>query len=447
MENTNTNDQILQAISVLQQQAKFPVLVREKIDEWAEQILDAISILEQRTESPLDSLIQNGIEILTNAFLQAVKDSVLHLLCNSNRLVRNRDSEDEIELSIRCFPRVLAAKFKSDKSLSVYNAIMFQAQPDFKNGPRDVNCISFVPLLARLGTELGQFDEDKRGGLLLKDSRSGNNVLQMLAATNLSDHNLYYSEHHQMIDDLYLDAIKRLRATNLFKKEDLRENFVLHCMCKSLVLPNKRFLYLVEWDPTTLSQLDTHGRLPLHYWANMSTILGLEDFHTVLKAGMRHLSIKEGIGFVFYKDNNGTTPFQLACNPSLFQLASTVCRKVEEVTKPIEQLVNQDTLLFAFVNKSIHLDGAYFLLRRQPQLLLRTICQRQGTADLSAKETAANRRVELEQEYHQARLDQGQRRNEREKRKRIEFNSSINRHTKRLQTLVAWNEGVSFGGA
>mmetsp|Transcript_16234 Transcript_16234/g.44948 ORF Transcript_16234/g.44948 Transcript_16234/m.44948 type:complete len:438 (-) Transcript_16234:451-1764(-) len=423
MGRTKSGDRILEAISILQQRAKFPVAVQEKIDESAKEILMAIELFDKKAKSLFDPSVRNGIDDLIHTFLRNVEYSVLHLLCESSRLERNPDTEDAIEFSIRCFPRVLSTKFKSGRSLSTYNAIMLQAQPDFKRGPRDANCISFVPLLARLGNELGQFEKDKRGGLFLRDIWSGNNVLQMLAATNLSYHTLYYSEHHQIVDDLYLDAIKELRAMGFFRKEDIRNNAMLHRMCNHLVLPRKRFLYLVDWDPTTLAQPDTHGRIPLHYWAVTSTILGLGDFRTVLKAGLRHFPMK-GIGLLFQKDNKGNTPFQLACKPWPYQLDPTEKRTVKEITDGINHEVDANTFLHACSNKRIHLDGVYFLLRRQPQLLRSTFCHTEKTTD------------KQEQGHNRAKLCQERETNESKKRKGILLDSSTDEHSKRLRSKL-----------
>ena len=426
------DNNILKAISVLQQKAKFPVLLREKIEELAKQTLDAISIFEQDSTSPSDFVVRKGIDLLIHTFLQSVEDMLQDIFYANDGLKRNRDSYDEVEFAIRCFPRILSAKVLCGRSLNTHCAIMFQAQPDLNIGTRNVNCMSFVPLLARMGIELGQFEKDQRGGLLFKDIWSGNNVLQMLAATNLRHHNLCYSEQHEIIDDLYLDAIKRLREMNLFKKEDLREYFVLHRMCDYLVLPRKRFLYLVDWDPTTLSQPDMHGRLPLHYWASISNILGLGDFRTVLKAGIRHLSVKEGIGMLFYKDNTGVTPFQLTFKPSLFHLASMECWKVEDVTKGIEHSVDTEAFLFACLNEQIHVDGVYFLLRRQPELLLALSnqTQRRSAAMIEAivpgKKTSVTRRMKEDQETPQTKPNRYRDPDEYKKRKRTD--SSINHH-------------------
>eukprot|EP00536_Pseudo-nitzschia_multiseries_P001313 jgi/Psemu1/250426/estExt_Genewise1Plus.C_160140 len=424
MERIKANNRIREAISILQQQAKFPVLVQKKIDESAEKILELIE-----------------------SFLRGVEYSVLHLLCdNCGELESDRDSEYSIEFAIRCFPRVLSTKFKLGRSFSTYYAIMLHAQPEFTRGSRNANCISLVPLLARLGHELGQFEKNERGGLFLKDMWSGNNVLQMLAATNLSHHTFYYSEHHQMVDDLYLDAIKKLRAMGLLKKEDVRENVMLHRMCNYLVLPRKRFIYLVDWDPAALSQPDAHGRIPLHYWANTSTILGLDDFRIVLKAGLRHFPNKEGISFLFQKDNKGSTPFQLACKPSLFHLDSKDKRTVKEVTEGIDHLVHPETFLFACENERVHVDGVYFLLRRQPQLLLsgaKTEC-----SVLSTEEESAKTREIQKQGHRRAQPCQNRERKERKKRKTDVFESSINQHSKRRRrtSILGRNKTVLFRG-
>jgi hypothetical protein len=68
---------------------------------------------------------------------------------------------------------------------------------------------------------------------------------------------------------------KKLRQMDLLKKEDFQRHGLLTEVCDQFdVFPEKRFRFLVEWDPTSLSHLDDYGRLPLHYAADIATIKG-----------------------------------------------------------------------------------------------------------------------------------------------------------------------------
>jgi len=98
--------------------------------------------------------------------------------------------------------------------------------------------ISFVPLLAEEGLKLNIGGEGQRGGLLVEDD-ARNNVLQQVA-------NAFYFEDsilHDAFDSRCLDALKRLRESDLLKKEDIRQYDLLVHSCTKKA--KQRFDYLV----------------------------------------------------------------------------------------------------------------------------------------------------------------------------------------------------------
>ena len=90
-----------------------------------------------------------------------------------------------------------------------------------------MKAVSFVPLLARLGIELGQFEEEERGGLILVDvNEDGINALTFLVS-NDGECEANDAENQQLVDDRFLAVMKKLREMNLLKKEDIREYGIL----------------------------------------------------------------------------------------------------------------------------------------------------------------------------------------------------------------------------
>jgi ankyrin repeat protein len=68
----------------------------------------------------------------------------------------------------------------------------------------------------------------------------------------------------------------------------------------------KRFRFLVEWDPDTLTQADQAGWLPIHDATIYPTI---QAFQSVFEYGIRYYPNKKGINFLFRQLDNGNTPF------------------------------------------------------------------------------------------------------------------------------------------
>jgi hypothetical protein len=92
----------------------------------------------------------------------------------------------------------------------------------------------------------------------------------------------------------------------------------------------------------------------------------------VFKAGIRYFPRKEGICILFRKDNDGDTPFSDACK----LLGRDKTMKVIETTlaeNSDNKYVTSNVLLSAAIDDKIHLDGLYFFLRREPDLLLKLL--------------------------------------------------------------------------
>jgi hypothetical protein len=159
---------------------------------------------------------------------------------------------------------------------------------------------SFIPLLARLAIELGLFEEEERGGLLCEDTYTDENVLKGLMHSDIDetdDESLYFS--------------LRLREMDLLKKEDIQTYDLLNKLCwQNSYFAEKRFRFLVEWDPNSSTHTSRYGCLPLSYCAESHAIN--RGFQLVFEAGIKYFPNKKGINLLFHKNNNGKIHFQLA---------------------------------------------------------------------------------------------------------------------------------------
>jgi hypothetical protein len=137
---------------------------------------------------------RNKTDEIVEKFLQDLEDDIHDMLCDINidseadnyhGLDIDRDTDEEIETSIRFFPEVL-----SRRSQLVWD----HEEDEFVEGEGEgegegdypiqhlsflrneygcwrcnVEAVSFIPVVARLAIELGLFEEEERGGLFLNN--------------------------------------------------------------------------------------------------------------------------------------------------------------------------------------------------------------------------------------------------------------------------------------
>jgi hypothetical protein len=298
-----------------------------------------------------------------------------------------RDTEEEVETAIRLFPDVLSRRKEivceddGDEFVGNFYPIQLLAFVRYEDGTSlhywpNVKAVSFIPLLARVAIELGLlFDgKEERGGLLWHEEDGINNVLNYLMFTDHAEpHN---REHHEHIDDVYLQVLIKLRKMDLLKKEDiLMYNLLCTLCCNNDYFAEKRFRFLVEWDPSALIQPNIrYKNVPLHYAASDSTIQG---FRIVFEYGIRYYPEKNGINLLLFHISNclnEKTPFQHVC--------LTYGHGHEQVLEGVEDVLARysdipiniaDALLSAAIDEDIHLDCVYFLLRREPDVLMKLL--------------------------------------------------------------------------
>ena len=84
------------------------------------------------------------------------------MICG-NGIDVHRDTEEQIENAIHLFPEVISKKTYSEVRYPIHELTAKVIRNEIS--PK---AILFVPLLARLGIELDQFEEEERGRLLIK---------------------------------------------------------------------------------------------------------------------------------------------------------------------------------------------------------------------------------------------------------------------------------------
>merc|ERR1712032_1311773 len=87
----------------------------------------------------------------------------------------------------------------------------------------------------------------------------------------------YGEEHNQLVDNFLLAEMMRLRQMGLFRKEDVQEYGLVWLLCMKNYFAENRFQFLVEWNPTSLTQNHRWEYLPLHNAANKT----LQSFRIV----------------------------------------------------------------------------------------------------------------------------------------------------------------------
>jgi len=75
-------------------------------------------------------------------------------------------------------------------------------------------------------------------------------------------------------------------------------------------------------DPTALTLPDDYGLIPLQITAIKAETMNIQQFKTVLEAGLRHFPKKKGICLLFRKDESALTR-----RPSNMLVSNTALRK------------------------------------------------------------------------------------------------------------------------
>ena len=294
-------------------------------------------------------------------------------------LDNQRDSVEEVETALRIYPGVLARR--KDTRWDIGDGVWVVTN----DGDYPIQCLpfqigrkgyvhnryalSFIHLFAKLAIDFNSFDDTERGGLLIEDPE-GDNVFENLALPIPLD--------HRRDDDVISTEWIRLRQMNLMKKDDIREyNLFMAChRCHQTVIVEPSVRFLVEWDPECLFQIDRQeiSPFPLQVAATRS----VRYFRFLFDYFIRYFPYKKGISMLFRTNPFGyeeRSPFSIACGYSttpsqqkdVMEVVDAVLARYHSTT-PINTI---EALMLTATNPTIDLDGVYFLLRRQPEVLLK----------------------------------------------------------------------------
>ena len=291
------------------------------------------------------------------------KDMIQHLTTDAGEILHTLDvdkhSEDEVKTLITQFPSALSHLHGYRLGDERIELLPIQGAMSLSrlNGGR--SSIPFIPLLAEERDKYDIGGEGQRGGLLAEDPRGGRTVLKNLAIINCCD-------------SVCLDVLKRLRQSNLLKKEDIRQYDLLWSSC--IPEGTERFEYLVDWDPKALKECQYQGNPLLHrvivaWGSNIDS-----SFTLMLKAGLKHYP--EELGFLFQKNGIGETAFQLAFDEfGKAKTLSAIEKCLEENTnvKLVERnpVANLYPFMLAAAGETSDLNTVNYLLRRDPEVLYR----------------------------------------------------------------------------
>ena len=372
------------------------------VDDEDDEIMDVIYILQHRREFPVQQLEGKILELALNFHYEFNRD--IHRMITDQTYGENyagldaqRETEVEIEMALRC----CAADLLSKRKTEIWD--MDFVPDDYEEGearyggwvdhPDDntvgdypINCLTFlrddtgkifpnkkampfIHLFARLAIQWECFPEKERGGLFIPIDRDMTDWTFQNAVRNLFS----YTDQDDENDTIVTTQLIRLRQSEFLTKEDVLQQYLHHGRELGDYFPLRRFRFFIEWNPRLLLQNDYHSELsPLDYAAGQS----LEAFQVVFDYCIRYYPHFKGILLLFLIDGWGSsTSFQIAVRSFGQEKVVDVVEKIlgrYSVTKPIHTL---HALLMAATdtNTGIHLGCVYFLIRREPNVVVRAL--------------------------------------------------------------------------
>lgn len=200
--------------------------------------------------------------------------------------------------------------------------------------------------------------------------------------------------------------LKELKQMDALIKEDIFDSeLIVHHLFYGMregvgkFLVEKRFEFLVDWDPYALLHRNKIGNLPLHY-AAWKMHADQDIFRKVFEIGMQIFPKKRGILLLFTEQKYGDkTPLDESFRKeqevyrlepeeasksrreNKREILSTVIVLSRNAAVPID---TEQVLLLVATDKLIHFDCVYFLLRREPDAIIKL---------LSAPSPAENRAI------------------------------------------------------
>jgi len=291
--SSNTNDSLDESIrtvdftatgrrkknSVLQRQNEFPLRIRTAIADANRRKSSPKIFLQQVERALADWLFE--VALSNDVEDKDATDGACYGGPNDER-----DTESEVELALRFFPRVLCLR-----RYGLFPILWLS---------KSIRSVSFIPLFARLGHESGLFPEFERGGLVF--GSNGMDVFSQLAATCNEDVDGLCKrsdlEQQEIVDAKFLEVIQKLRSFHLMTRKDIRTYKMIDILCNQSVFPEQRFRYLVDWDPRSL--LSHHGKgktLSMRLISHFFDKENISGFRMLFELSVKYYSVQ--LGFLF----------------------------------------------------------------------------------------------------------------------------------------------------
>jgi hypothetical protein len=185
-----------------------------------EQRWKLISMLQRKEQ--YHKRTRNKMDVLVEEFLTKTKDDIHDMLCDNHVYSKNydgldsdRDTEEEVETTIMLFPEVLSRR--KEDSLDSYPIQHLASAVDHDRQVMlcNVKAVSFIPILARIAVEHGLFEEEERGGLIIKGLGGCNVIHDLIYTDTEADDD---QDHIELVEEKYLIVIKKIE-TNGSSKE------------------------------------------------------------------------------------------------------------------------------------------------------------------------------------------------------------------------------------
>ena len=342
---------------IYKHQSEFPSKLRVTIDQAyrdAQDPPDAWSFLARMYEATKTFFLGRN----PNAIANNRNELQLDLSGEWLGLDSDIDTEDQAEIAIRFFPMILT------EHLQLSYAILGPIQLLLS---REI-AVSFVPLLAKLLTEAGEFLE--RQAVVKVGLR---NIFELLL-TNSFPQLVVGGEISKSFDDESLLALSRLRELGFVENVEIGM-LIMALLANSIEdqreieFVETRFRLLIGWDPSILMDGGTSNRPLLHtiysesMRSDVDACLFLRLFEVLSELGMTHYP--EELGFIFHKWG-GTYPLhRFASTHGPEEIVQTVndnlVRTIGSNAKTLASLVAAAT-----TNDKIHVDGLNRLLCLNP---------------------------------------------------------------------------------
>jgi hypothetical protein len=280
---------------------------------------------------------------------------------------KETDTEDQVEVAIRCFPQVLKEKVQvwvptmGPRHHAVYLAL---------TSPR---AVPFVPVMIQLTCEL---DGELGDSSPLKSIKLFKQIL-----VNRYPRWVFGQESSKELDEESLKALVRLKDTGTIATEDLETHvldLIQYLFFQPVMKPEQPFLesslietrlrLLLDWHPLLSMEeilcnfLKTFSNYPIH------ESVGRAILSTILDYGLTRAPLELGFLFHKYYFSNACEYFGTAVVLEMFR--DKLVRALEEDTTTTATTTTTRTLR-AWVaevaaNDEISLDGLYTLIRLDP---------------------------------------------------------------------------------